>query len=181
MGQGGLELVPGMIGDVIFTVILRVALAGGVLAAIDYIFQRWRYNKSLKMTHQEIKEELREMDGDPQIKSRIRKLQRELARRRMMDAVPDATAVVTNPTHFAVALRYESGKTRAPIVVAKGQDYVAEQIKTIASKHNVPVIENPFLARTLYSSVRVGQEIPAQLYRAVAEIIAFVYRLKRRW
>ncbi len=178
MGVGG---VAGILGDAIYALLLRVAMAGALLAAIDYGFQRWQFTRSLKMTKQEIRDEMRQTEGDPQIKSRIRRLQRERARKRMMSEVPKSTVVIANPTHFAIALRYESGKTRAPIVVAKGKDLIAQQIKAVAAQHGVPIVENPPLARSLYASVPVGREIPYQMYRAVAEVLAFIYRLKRRW
>lgn len=181
LGQGGMMAAPGIIGDTIYTLVLRVALAGGLLAVLDYAFQRWKFNRQMRMTKQEVRDEMRQIDGDPQIKARIRKLQRQRARQRMMQEVPKSTVVITNPTHFAVALRYESGKTRAPIVVAKGQDHLAQQIKALAKEHGVPVVENPPLARALHSSVSLGREIPLQLYRAVAEVLAFVYKLKRKW
>ncbi|MBA3825824.1 MAG: flagellar biosynthesis protein FlhB [Ktedonobacterales bacterium] len=181
LGMTGIGGVAGILGDAIYALLLRVAMAGAVLAALDYGFQRWQFNKSLKMTKQEIRDEMRQTEGDPQIKSRIRRLQRERARKRMMSEVPKSTVVIANPTHFAIALRYESGKTRAPIVVAKGKDLIAQQIKAVAAQHGVPIVENPPLARTLYASVAVGREIPYHLYRAVAEVLAFIYRLKRRW
>jgi flagellar biosynthetic protein FlhB len=181
LGMTGIGGVGGILGDAIFTLMLRVAVAGALLAALDYGFQRWQFNKNLKMTKQEIRDEMRQSEGDPQIKSRIRRLQRERARKRMMSEVPKSTVIIANPTHFAIALRYESGKTRAPIVVAKGKDLLAQQIKAVAAQHGVPIVENPPLARSLYASVAVGHEIPYQMYRAVAEVLAFIYRLKRRW
>jgi flagellar biosynthetic protein FlhB len=181
LGGASMGIVPGIIGDALYTLALRVAIAGLFLAALDYIFQKWQFTRTLRMTKQEVREELRQTEGDPQIKARIRRLQRQRAKQRMMQEVPTATVVVANPTHFAVALRYESGKTRAPIVVAKGRDLIAQQIKALATQHGVPVVENPPLARTLYSSVSLGREIPYHLYRAVAEVLAFIYRLKRRW
>jgi flagellar biosynthetic protein FlhB len=177
----GVSGAPAVLGDVLFQIVLRVALAGALLAVADYAFQRWRFERELRMTKQEVKEEQRQLEGDPQIKSRIRRLQRELARRRMMQDAARSTVVVTNPTHYAVALRYVAGKSRAPLVVAKGQDYIAQQIIAIARRHNVPIVENPPLARALHAAVPIGREIPASLYRAVAEVLAFVYRLRRRW
>ncbi len=181
LAQVGLPAAPAMLGDTLFAVVLRVALAGAFLAVVDYAYQRWRFSKTLKMTKQEVREEQHQLDGNPQIKARIRRVQRELARRRMMQEVTKATAVVVNPTHVAVALRYLPGKARAPIVVAKGQDLIALQIKEVARRHGVPVVENPPLARALHAGVPLGREIPANLYRAVAEVLAFVYKLKRRW
>ena len=181
LGNTGLLGVPALLGDALYTVILRIAVAGGFLAALDYTFQRWRFNKDLKMTKQEIRDEMRQSEGDPQVKQRMRRLQRQRAKQRMMQEVPKATVIVTNPTHYAVALRYESGKMRAPVVVAKGRDLMAQQIKAVAAQHGVPVVENPPLARTLHASVAIGREIPYHLYRAVAEVLAFIYKLKRRW
>jgi flagellar biosynthetic protein FlhB len=181
LGTTGLSAVPAVLGGAAFDVLLRLAAAGAILAALDYLFQRWQFTRGLRMTRQEVRDELRQTEGDPQIKQRIRRLQRQRARQRMMQAVPQATVVLANPTHVAVALRYESGKSRAPVVVAKGRDLMAQQIKALAAQHGVPIIENPPLARSLYASVKLGREIPFQLYRAVAEVLAFVYRLKRRW
>lgn len=172
---------PAIIGDLAQTLILRVALASAGLAALDYGYQRWRFARDLRMTRQEVRDEQRQNEGDPMIKMRIRRLQRERARKRMMQDVPKATMVLANPTHFAVALRYESGKMRAPVVVAKGADYMAEQIKEVARQHNVPIFEQPALARALYAAVPLDREIPVSFYRAVAEVLAVIYQLKRRW
>lgn len=157
---------------------LIVAVAMLVLGAADYGYQRWRHESALWMTHQEFKEELKREEGDPQVKARIRKLQREAARKRMWEDVPKATVVVTNPTHLAIALRYERGAMPAPRVVAKGAGHVAERIKQMARRHAVPVIERKPLAQALYKGSRIGQEIPLALYQAVAELIAHVYRLR---
>lgn len=153
--------------------------AGLLLAwgAFDLFRQRRRYFRELRMTRHEVREELRQNEGSPEIKARIRRLRRELLRRRMMDEVPKATAVVVNPTHYAVALRYERHTMAAPKVVAKGRNYLAQRIREKALRHQVPVVENPPLARALYRQVEVGQEIPVELYRAVAEVLAYVYRM----
>ncbi|MFO7171543.1 MAG: flagellar biosynthesis protein FlhB [Bacillota bacterium] len=156
----------------------RVALTMAVLAFLDYLYQRWEYFQSLRMTREEIKEELRETEGSPEIRQAIRRRQRELARRRMMAEVPKADVVVTNPTHYAVALRYVPGEMEAPVVVAKGRGFVALRIREVAAAADVPVVENPELARGLYFSVEIGDPVPPELYRAVAEVLAFVYRLK---
>ncbi|RMG60630.1 MAG: flagellar biosynthesis protein FlhB [Deltaproteobacteria bacterium] len=148
-----------------------------VFAVIDIGYTRWEYERKLRMTRQEVKEEFREMEGDPMVKARIRSLLRELARRRMMEAVPTADFVVTNPTHIAVALKYDETKHAAPVVVAKGANLLAERIKEIARKNDVPIFEDRPLARALYK-LDVGQEIPEMLYRAVAAILAQVYRMK---
>ncbi len=148
-----------------------------VIALIDVPFQLWRYYQGLRMTKEELRQELKELEGDPQLKARIRSQQREMARRRMMAAVPKADVVVTNPTHFAVALKYDSAKMRAPQVVAKGMNLVAQKIRELATEHQVPVLELPPLARALYRHVEVGESIPAALYTAVAEVMAYVYQL----
>jgi len=149
-----------------------------VLALVDWFWQKHSYEESLKMTKQEVKEEAKDLEGDPQIKARIKGMQFELARKRMLADVPTADVVVTNPTHFAVALKYVAG-TAAPVVVAKGQDHVAQTIKKIARKARVPVIENKPLARSLYRQVEVGKAIPESLFQAVAEVLAYVYRLRK--
>ncbi len=148
-----------------------------VFGAVDLFRQVRRHQKDLRMSRQEIKEELKEMEGNPQMKARIRRLQRDRARRQMMKEVPKATAVVVNPTHYAVALRYQLETMAAPRVVAKGKNYLAHRIRQKAVEHQVPIIENPPLAQALYQSVDVGQEIPPHLYRAVAEVLAYIFKL----
>lgn len=148
-----------------------------VFGLVDLIRQKRRYQQDLRMSRQEIREEAKESEGNPQTKQRIRRLQRDLLRRQMMKEVPTATAVIMNPTHYAVALRYNADSMAAPMVVAKGKNYLALRIRAKAVEHQVPVIENPPLAQALYRSAAVGQEIPAHLYRAVAEILAYLYRL----
>jgi flagellar biosynthetic protein FlhB len=148
-------------------------------SAIDVPFQLFHFRSKLKMTLEEVKKEQKETEGDPYIKGRIRQQQREMARRRMMAAVPKADVVVTNPTHFAVALKYLEGRHRAPVVVAKGVDEVAERIKALAAEHGVPRLEAPPLARALYRHVELGAEIPAALYTAVAQVLAYVFQLRR--
>jgi len=166
-------------GDVIYDVYLKVAIVLLFIAGADYGYQRWQHLKNLRMTKQEVKDEYKEYEN-PQIKGRIRSMQRQLARRRMMAAVPSATVVVTNPTFIAVALKYEpKNKSDAPVVVAKGQRKIAEKIRAIAQEHNIPIIENKPLARSLYESVDVGMEIPTAFYQAVAEILVQVYKMKR--
>ncbi len=161
----------------IATLLWRAAGVFLVIGFIDLIWQRRRYTNQLKMSKQEIREELKETDGNPQTKMRVRRLQRDLLRRRMMKEVPKATAVIVNPTHYAVAIQYAVSSARAPKVVAKGKNYLAARIRKKALEHQIPIIENPPLAQALYKSVEVGQEIPAHLYRAVAEILAYIYRL----
>jgi flagellar biosynthetic protein FlhB len=156
-----------------------VGLAMVALAVADYFFQWWDTEKKMMMTKQELKEENKSKEGDPLIKARIRKVQRELANRRMMDKVPEATVIVTNPTHIAVALKYDA-TVAAPQLVAKGADLVAERIRNIAKENNIPIIENKPLARTIYKTMKLGQVIPRELYVAVAEILTIVYKLKRK-
>jgi flagellar biosynthesis protein FlhB len=159
------------------TLLWKAAGAFLVFGCVDLLRQKRRYRRDLRMSKQEIRDEVKETEGNPQIKAHIRRIQRERLRRRMMQEVPKATAVIVNPTHYAVALRYALDSTAAPVVVAKGKNYLAQRIRQRALEHQVPIIENPPLAQALYRSVEVGQEIPAHLYRAVAEILAYVYRL----
>ncbi|MDG5815861.1 flagellar biosynthesis protein FlhB [Chitinispirillales bacterium ANBcel5] len=166
--------------EVAFKMILRVALVLILIAVLDYGYQRFEHEKKLKMTHQEVKEERKQMEGDPQIKSRVRALQREMARRRMMQEVPKATVVITNPTHIAIALRYEPSESEAPIVIAKGKKHSAEKIKQLANEHNVPIVEDKPLARAMYDKIEVGFEIPMEFFTAVAEIMAYVFKLKNK-
>jgi flagellar biosynthetic protein FlhB len=158
---------------------LTVVGSMGLIVAIDVPFQLWDHAKQLRMTKEEVRQEQRELEGDPQIKARIRQLQRETARRRMMAEVPKADVVVTNPTHFAVALRYREGAMRAPTVVAKGSELLAERIIGVARENRVPVVRVPPLARALHAHAELGREIPAPLYTAVAEVLAYVYQLER--
>jgi flagellar biosynthetic protein FlhB len=154
---------------------------GGLFLGVgffDFFYQRFEYERNIKMTKEELKEEYRRTEGDPIIKSHIRRRQREIARRRMMQEIPKAQVVVTNPTHIACALRYERGKMRAPILIAKGPRLIAEKIKQVAQENRIPIVENKKVAWELYRHCEIGQEIPSFLYRAVAEILAFVYRLK---
>lgn len=164
-----------------FRIVLYVALAMMALAALDYLYQRWQYEESLKMTKQEVKDERKQAEGDPQVKARIRSLQRQAAMRRMMAEVPKADVVITNPTHLAVALRFDADQMDAPRVVAKGADAVAERIRLTAREHDVPLVENAPLARALFKAADVGDYVPVELYRAVAEVLAYVYRLKGRY
>jgi len=158
-----------------------MALVGGValIAAIDVPFQLWQYYKNLRMTREEQRQEGKEQEGDPQMKQRIRSQQRELARKRMMSEVPKADVVVTNPTHYAVALKYDSGNMGAPQVIAKGMNLIAQRIRELAAENDVPLLEAPPLARALYRHCDVGEQIPAALYTAVAEVMAYVYQLRQ--
>lgn len=168
------------IAKVSFSIMLKTVWVLVVIAAIDFAYQKWHFEKGLRMSKEEIKEEMKETEGDPIIKARIKSMQREMARKRMMNDVPKADVVITNPTHIAVAIRYDRENGGAPIVVAKGAGFVAEKIRELAKKHGVPVLENKPLARTIYKTVKVGTEIPASLYKAVAEVLAYVYRLRKR-
>lgn len=161
-----------------FKVIFWVCLAMIVLAAGDFGYQRWQHEKELRMTKQEVKEDTKQADGDPKVKSRIRKAQMEMASRRMMEMIPQADVVVTNPTHYAVALRFDPKEMDAPTVVAKGADHMAARIRQAAADHDVPIVENKPLARSLYAVTDIGDAIPVDLYKAVAEVLAYVYRLK---
>ena len=166
------------IGRVSLRICLYTFLAMAAIACLDYLFQWWQHQKDLRMTKQEVKEESKQTEGDPKIKSRIRSIQLEMSRRRMMDDVPGATVVITNPTHLAIALKYDSKNMLAPKVVAKGAGFIAEKIKEIARSNHIPVVENKPLARTLFKAVDVGADIPFEMYRTVAEVLAYVYRLK---
>lgn len=163
-----------------FRLVGGVSIALFVVAALDLAYQMFRFWKSLRMTKQEVKEEMKQRDGDPLLRARIRSIQRESARKRMMKDVPKADVIVTNPTHIAVAIRYDGGSMAAPRVVAKGADHVAERIKELGRKSGVPLVENVPLARALHKTVKVGGSVPRSLYQAVAEVLAYVYRLKGR-
>ncbi|NEX62665.1 flagellar biosynthesis protein FlhB [Noviherbaspirillum galbum] len=162
----------------LLTSFLTICGALAIIALLDAPYQMWHYANKLKMTKEELRQEAKETEGDPQIKARIRQMQREMARRRMMAEVPKADVVVTNPTHFAVALKYAEGKMSAPTVVAKGADEVAAKIREIAGENNVPLLEAPPLARALYKHAELGDQIPEALYTAVAEVLAYVFQLK---
>jgi flagellar biosynthetic protein FlhB len=159
------------------TLLWKAAFVFVVFGAVDLLRQKRRYQQDLKMSKQEIRDEFKEVEGSPLMKQRIRKLRRDMARRRMMHEVPTATAVIVNPTHYAVALKYDMSSPGAPRVVAKGKNYLALRIRQRAIEHQVPLIENPPLAQALYKHVEVGQEIPAVFYRAVAEVLAYIFKL----
>lgn len=167
------------LGAILYRLCLRVSVVFLVIAVLDYAYQRWDYEKNLRMSKEEVKQEFKQSEGDPLIKAQIRQRQRQAATRRMMDEVPRADVVITNPTHFAVALAYEAGAMQAPRVVAKGQDLIAARIRELATEHRVPLVENPPLARALHKEVEVGREIPAALFAAVAEVLAYVYEQDR--
>jgi len=174
------EVILGVFGSLVVDIFFKICLIMLVISIIDFAYQKYKHNKELKMSIQEIKEEYKQQEGDPQIKSKIRQKQREMASNRMMQDVPDATVVITNPTHLAIAIKYEQGGEGAPIVVAIGADNVAIKIKEIASENDIPIIENKPLARLIYKELEVGSEIPTDMYQAVAEILALVYKLKKK-
>lgn len=161
-------------------IVKKVFVGCIVIAAVDYIFQKKQFMKEMKMSMQELKDEYKDTEGNPQVKGKIRQLMRQAAQGRMMEGAAGANAVVTNPTHLAVALKYEQGKDEAPMVVAKGENLVAVQIKIIAEDNDVPIVENVELARAIFSACEVGQLIPTELYKGVAEVLAYIYKLKRR-
>lgn len=173
----GFDPVPALSADLMQVLALRTALALLVLAAADYGYQKWQYERDLRMSRRELREELRRYEGDPRIRERRRAVQRQLALDRMVLAVPQATVVITNPTHLAVAVRYKKSMD-APVVVAKGAEGMARRIREAAMEHGVPIVERRDLARALYREVEVGGAVPSALYKAVAEILAYVYRLK---
>ncbi len=178
------QVSPASIIAIVFELVFGIAWKFGallvVIGILDYFYERWQLEENLKMTKNEVKDEQRQSEGNPEAKAAVKRRQREFARRRMMAAIPRATVVVTNPTHFAVALEWDEVKMDAPVVVAKGADLVAKRIRDIAREHDIPILENPPLARTLYERVELDQAVPPNLYAAVAQVIAFVYKLKRK-
>ncbi|EME70563.1 flagellar biosynthesis protein FlhB [Paramagnetospirillum caucaseum] len=179
-GLAALDLMAMMdyLRDQVIAMILVVVLLVFVLAAADWFYQRWAFTQQMKMTKQEIKDEHKQTEGDPMIKGRLRALRMQRARQRMMQAVPKASVVVTNPTHYAVALQYDVDSMSAPILVAKGVDLIAKRIRDLATENEVPIVENPPLARALYATVELDEEIPPEHYKTVAEIIGYVMKLK---
>ena len=167
-------------GTVIINAGLKISLVYLVIGLADFIYQKYRFNEDMKMTKQEIKDEFKNTEGNPEIKGRQRQRMREASRRRMMQDVPKADVVITNPTHFAVAIKYDAETSKAPIVLAKGEDYLAQKIKEAAREHHIEIVENKPLARMLYANVDIGQEIPPELYQAVAEILAMVYNMREK-
>jgi flagellar biosynthetic protein FlhB len=166
------------ISKMISGMLIRVCIGLLVIATIDVVFQKWKYIKDLKMTKQEVKQEGKDTDGSPEVKSRIRQIQIAMARKRMLQEVPKANVIIVNPTHVAVALRYDAKTMDAPIMVAKGADHLAEKIREIARAHGVPIIRKPALARSIYANVENGNPIPTRLFAAVAEVLAMIYRLR---
>lgn len=167
-----------LVGEIILDVGLKIAIVFVFIGVVDYFYQRWKFADEMKMTKQEVKDEYKNTEGDPQIKGRIRQKMREVSQRRMMQDVPKADVVITNPTHFAVAIKYDAEVSTAPVVVAKGEDFLAQKIKEVAKEHNVQIVENKPLARMLYHNVDIGAEIPPELYQSVAEVLAMVYHMK---
>ncbi|MCX7929641.1 MAG: flagellar biosynthesis protein FlhB [Chlorobi bacterium] len=175
-----IETLATTIGRLGFELVLKVSLVYAAIAIVDFLYQRRRFRQEMKMTKQEVKDELKQQEGDTQIKQRIRQIARQRLRKLMLQRVKAADVVVTNPTHYAVALLYERGRMNAPRVVAKGVDYLAQQIRSIAEENSVPIVEDPPLARALYTACEIDDEIPETLFRAVARVLAYVYRLRRR-
>ena len=177
-----LELMPAvmMIGDTVIGLGIRIAAVYMILALADFAYQKYKFHKDMKMTKQEVKEEYKNQEGNPEIKGKIRQKMREVSQRRMMQSLPQADVVITNPTHYAVAIKYDPDESPAPIVLAKGEDYLAQKIKEVARENDIEIVENKPLARMLYANVDIGAQIPPELYQAVAEVLAFVYHAKGR-
>ncbi len=167
-----------LISNIVINLGLKISFIYLIVGIADLVYQKRKFKKDMMMTKQELKDEFKQTEGDPQIKGRIRQKMREMAQRRMMQQLPEADVVITNPTHFAVALKYDKNSSKAPVVIAKGADYVAAKIKEVAKEHDIEIVENKPLARMLYFNVELGDEIPQELYQAVAEVLAYVYKLK---
>jgi len=178
--QWDLYQVTSFLKVIVKRIISNVLMGMTALSIIDFIFQRQQFMKQMKMSMQELKDEYKDTEGNPQVKGKIKQLMRQAAMGRMMGDVPGASAVVTNPTHMAVAIRYKQGEDKAPVVVAKGERLMAVQIKALAEEHEIPIVENVELARTLFSACEVGKAIPPELYKTTAEVLAYVFRLKKR-
>ncbi len=168
----------GLIGEVVIDMGIRIAAVYMVVAYADYRYQKWKFRDDMKMTKQEVKDEYKNMEGDPQIKGKQKQRMREASMRRMMQQLPEADVVITNPTHYAVAIKYDPDKYDAPYVIAKGEDFLAQKIKDVAKENHIEIVENKPLARMLYANVEIGGLVPPELYQAVAEVLAFVYHLK---
>lgn len=178
----GADLITGLseIQSLLVKILLSILSVLFLIAILDYLYQRFAFMKKMRMSHQEIKEEFKQTEGDPLIKSKVRQMQQERSRQRMMQAVPTADVIITNPEHYAIALKYEELRNTAPVLVAKGVDRIALRIREIAKEHKVPIVENPPLARALYANVDLDEEIPEDYYKAVAKIISYVYGLKKK-
>lgn len=170
-----------IVGDIIVDLGIKISAVFLVIGFVDLIYQRHKFKEDMKMTKQEVKDEFKNTEGDPQVKGQIRRRMQQVSRRRMMEALPQADVVITNPTHFAVALKYEANKGQAPVVIAKGADCLAFDIKAKAKEYGIEIVENKPLARILYNNVEIGAQIPPELYQAVAEVLAFVYSLKNNY
>ena len=170
-----------IVGHIIVDLGIKISAVFLVIVFVDLIYQRHKFKEDMKMTKQEVKDEFKNTEGDPQVKGQIRRRMQQVSRRRMMEALPQADVVITNPTHFAVALKYEANKGQAPVVIAKGADYLAFDIKAKAKEYGIEIVENKPLARILYNNVEIGAQIPPELYQAVAEVLAFVYSLKNNY
>ncbi len=162
----------------IFGITLKIAIILLILALLDFLYQRWQHSKDLMMTKNEVKQEAKQTDGDPLIKSRIKNVQREMSRKRMMQEIPEADVIVTNPTHYAVALKYDAATMDAPKVIGKGVDLIALKIREVAAEHDIPIVEDRILARVLYSTIEIGSDVPPKLYQAVAKVLSYVYQLR---
>ena len=169
-----------LLGDILFDIGTVICVIYTIIGIADYVFEKRKFKKDMMMTKQEVKDEWKNTEGNPEVKNKIRQKMSEVSRRRMMQAVPEADVVITNPTHFAVALKYEQNKGKAPVVIAKGEDYLAAKIKEAARENNIEIVENKPLARMLYYNVELDEEIPPELYQAVAEVLAFVYNIKNK-
>lgn len=167
-----------LVGTIVIDTGLKIALVYIFIGLLDFVYQKYKFNEEMKMTKQEVKDEYKNTEGNPEIKGRQRSRMREASQRRMMQSLPSADVVITNPTHYAVAIKYDAQKYSAPIVVAKGENFLAQKIKEVAKEHHIEIVENKPLARMLYANVDVGQEVPPELYQAVAEVLAFVYSLR---
>ncbi len=168
-----------IIGEIVLDLGIQISAIYLIIGFIDFVFQKRKFKEDMKMTKQEVKDEFKNAEGDPQVKNKIRRKMQQVSQRRMMQQLPQADVVITNPTHFAVAIKYDLDIAKAPIVIAKGEDYLAQKIKEVARENKIEIYENKPLARALYQSVDIGGEIPQELYQAVAEVLAFVYNLKK--
>lgn len=168
-----------LIGDIVINLGFRISFFYLILALSDFVYERYKFNQDMKMTKQEVKDEYKNSEGNPEIKGKIRQKMREVSQKRMMQALPEADVIITNPTHLAVAVKYDAETHRAPVVLAKGEDFLAQKIKDIAKENAIEIVENKPLARMLYYNVDINEEIPSELYQAVAEVLAFVYNMKK--
>ena len=174
----GLKQAIALIGDMVVTLGIRISVVYMIIAFVDFGYQKWKFSDDMKMSKQEVKEEFKNQEGDPQIKGKQKQRMREASMRRMMQQLPEADVVITNPTHYAVAIKYDAEKYDAPVVLAKGEDYLAQKIKEVARENDIEIVENKPLARMLYANVDIGGLVPPELYQSVAEVLAFVYQLK---